>query len=144
MVAACAAVAQELSNITPNWIKLFIIHYYKRFSECGIYLYLLRDETQQCDLKIMSDLYSAESRIVCRDSPTCTSCIFFACYPTFIYPLIIPHCRPFNIDSLLGSLTSQHQLTFMGGDSPLSNWRVHLLKGLVRTAVSVHLQRFGE
>jgi hypothetical protein len=32
----------------------------------------------------------------------------------------------------------------LGGDSPLSKWRVHLLKGLVRTAVSVHLQRFGE
>jgi hypothetical protein len=31
-----------------------------------------------------------------------------------------------------------------GGNSPLSKWRVHLLKGLVRTAVSVHLQRFGE
>jgi hypothetical protein len=32
----------------------------------------------------------------------------------------------------------------LGGDSPLSKWRVHMLKGLVRTAVSVHLQRFGE
>jgi hypothetical protein len=32
----------------------------------------------------------------------------------------------------------------LGGDSPLSKWRVHLLKGLVQTAVSVHLQRFGE
>jgi hypothetical protein len=33
---------------------------------------------------------------------------------------------------------------FLVGDSPLSKWRVHLLKGLVRTAVSVHLKRFGE
>jgi hypothetical protein len=32
----------------------------------------------------------------------------------------------------------------LGGDSPLSKWRVHLLKGQVRTAVSEHLQRFGE
>jgi hypothetical protein len=35
-------------------------------------------------------------------------------------------------------------LVLLGGDSPLSKWRVHLLKGLVQTAVSVHLQRFGE
>jgi hypothetical protein len=31
-----------------------------------------------------------------------------------------------------------------GGDSPISKWRIHLLKGLVQTAVSAHLQRFGE
>jgi hypothetical protein len=31
-----------------------------------------------------------------------------------------------------------------GGDSPLSKWRIHLLKGLVQIAVSQHLQTFGE
>jgi hypothetical protein len=31
-----------------------------------------------------------------------------------------------------------------GGDSPISKWHIHLLKGLVQTSVSAHLQRFGE
>jgi hypothetical protein len=30
------------------------------------------------------------------------------------------------------------------GDSPMYKWRRHLLKGLVQTAVSVHLRTFGE
>jgi hypothetical protein len=45
--------------------------------------------------------------------------------------------------SLLSSLLSPLSIS-LGGDSPLSKWRVHLLKGLVQTAASVHLQRFGE
>jgi hypothetical protein len=32
----------------------------------------------------------------------------------------------------------------LGGDPPISKWRIHLLKGLVQTAVSANLQRFGE
>jgi hypothetical protein len=44
----------------------------------------------------------------------------------------------------IGGLVANNLNKVQGGNSPLSKWRVHLLKGLVRTAISVHLQTFGE
>jgi hypothetical protein len=62
---------------------------------------------------------------------------------SFFQPLFLSLSLSLSLSHSLSPVSrirNKHQ----GGDSPLSKWRVHLLKVLVRTAGSVHLQRFGE
>jgi hypothetical protein len=66
------------------------------------------------------------------------------------YSVIVINVYGSEVDQF-GILTIYSSLGFsinfastLGGDSQISKWRIHLLKGLVQTAVSAHLQRFGE
>jgi hypothetical protein len=56
----------------------------------------------------------------------------------------LPDCLVFRVADAMQCNGPGHVLHAQGGHSPISKWCIHLLKGLVQTAVSAHLQRFGE